>query len=166
MAGDGFTRQRTPGRHRGHLPTFGKTAQAARPPSRPCGSLRLSGRPTSPGSEGTCGTCWASGSGGPGYNCVSFIALTNRRVDRAGISSILEPVSLALRQSSSCRPAFDPGRTTGAGHGIGAMLIAFLRFKPDLLTAPSSRQPDWPNSPVPRTWVIPDRQRRSARPAC
>jgi hypothetical protein len=87
---------------------------------------------------------------------VTFVAATNRRTDRAGVSGVLEPVKsrfcsiveLVADVDSWCEWALD--------HDVQPELIAFLRFKPDLLCAfrPSN---DLVNSPVPRTWAHTDR---------
>jgi hypothetical protein len=85
-------------------------------------------------------------------DCVTFVAATNRRTDRAGVAGILEPVKsrfativeLDVDLDDWCQWAFT------CPH-MPAELIAFLRFRPDLLAAfvPSA---DLTNSPVPRTW--------------
>lgn len=85
-------------------------------------------------------------------DCVTFVAATNRRTDRAGVSGILEPVKsrfaaiveLEAHIDDWCRWAFDAG--------MPPELIAFLRFRPDLLCAftPSA---DLTNCPLPRTWA-------------
>lgn len=82
---------------------------------------------------------------------VTMIAATNRRIDRAGVTGILEPVKsrfvsiieLQADVDSWCRWALD--------NDVSPELIAFLRYRPDLLSAfvPSN---DLTNSPTPRTW--------------
>jgi MoxR-like ATPase len=83
---------------------------------------------------------------------VTFVAATNRRGDKAGVSGILEPVKsrfvtiieLKADVDSWCRWALD--------HDVAPELIAFLRFRPELLSnfVPSN---DLTNSPTPRTWA-------------
>ncbi len=90
-------------------------------------------------------------------DCVTFVACTNRRVDRAGVAGILEPVKsrfvaiveLTADLDDWCVWLFE---RSGLVDDIAAPLAAFLRFKPDLLCqfAPSA---DMTNSPVPRTWA-------------
>ena len=85
-------------------------------------------------------------------DCVSIVACTNRRTDRAGVSGILEPVKsrffsiveLVPDLDCTCRYAFD--------HGWPEEEIAYIRFRPDRLCAfePSA---DLTNSPLPRTWA-------------
>jgi len=84
---------------------------------------------------------------------VTFVAATNRRTDRAGVTGILEPVKsrfgtiveLVTHLDDWCQWAY------GAGY-IPPSMIAFLRFRPELLSKfePSA---DMTNSPCPRTWA-------------
>ncbi len=97
-------------------------------------------------------------------NCVSFIALTNRRVDRAGVSGILEPVKSRFAAIVELQTDVHDWSNWALDHGIGAMLIAFLRFKPDLLAAFVATA-DLTNSPVPRTWANLDRLEKLGLPA-
>ncbi|KKN36926.1 hypothetical protein LCGC14_0768490 [marine sediment metagenome] len=83
---------------------------------------------------------------------VSFIAATNRRTDRANVSGILEPVKsrfisiveLVEDLDDWCQWAFTQTH-------IPPELIAFLRFRPELLCqfTPTA---DMTNCPLPRTW--------------
>jgi hypothetical protein len=85
-------------------------------------------------------------------DCVTFVGATNRRTDRAGVSGILEPVKsrfvsiveLATDIDSWCRWAF--------AHNVPPMLIAFLRYRSELLSA-FNPTADLTNSPLPRTWA-------------
>lgn len=85
-------------------------------------------------------------------DCVTFLAATNRRTDRAGVSGILEPVKSRFASIIELEPDISDwcAWALGAGH-IPPELIAFLRFRPELLSAfdPSA---DLRNSPSPRTW--------------
>lgn len=85
--------------------------------------------------------------------CVSFVASTNRRTDRAGVTGILEPVKSRFGAIVSLEPDLDEWcQWAFTQTYIPATLIAFLRFRPDLLCAfnPSA---DLTNSPLPRTWA-------------
>ena len=84
--------------------------------------------------------------------CVSFIAATNRRTDRAGVSGILEPVKSRFAAIVELTPDLDDWCNWAFAHDVGAELVAFLRFKSDLLCAftPSA---DLTNCPLPRTWA-------------
>jgi hypothetical protein len=85
-------------------------------------------------------------------DCVTFVAATNRRADRAGVSGILEPVKSRFATIIELHPDIDSWCNWAIGAGIPATLIAFLRFRPDLLSdfKPSA---DMSNSPMPRTWA-------------
>jgi hypothetical protein len=82
---------------------------------------------------------------------VVFVAATNRRTDRAGVSGILEPVKSRFGTIVELEADIDSWSTWAIDNNINPLLLAFLRFKPDLLCKfnPSN---DLKNSPVPRTW--------------
>ena len=85
-------------------------------------------------------------------DCVTFVAATNRRTDRAGVRGILEPVKSRFASIVQLDTNLDDWCNWAIVSGfIPANLIAFLRFKPDLLSAfvPSA---DLTNCPSPRTW--------------
>ena len=83
---------------------------------------------------------------------VTFVAATNRRTDRAGVSGILEPVKSRFAAIVELEPTIDDWCLWAYSHNVPPTLIAFLRYKPDLLC---KFQPtaDLTNSPVPRTWA-------------
>lgn len=90
-------------------------------------------------------------------DCVTFIACTNRRVDRAGVMGILEPVKSRFAAIVELTPSLDEWCTwlfdrSGLDVEVSAPLAAFMRFRPELLCQfkPSA---DLTNSPVPRTWA-------------
>ena len=85
-------------------------------------------------------------------DCVTFVAATNRRADRAGVSGILEPVKSRFATIVELHPDIESWCNWAFGASIPATLIAFLRFRPDLLSdfKPSA---DMSNSPMPRTWA-------------
>ena len=84
-------------------------------------------------------------------DCITFVGATNRRVDRAGVSGILEPVKSRFACIVELEADIDSWCQWAFSHGIPATLIAFLRFRPELLSAfqPTA---DLTNSPSPRTW--------------
>lgn len=84
-------------------------------------------------------------------DCVTFIAATNRRTDRAGVSGILEPVKSRFGSIVELVPDLDEWCQWAIDADLPAELIAFLRFKSDLLCKFSATA-DLTNSPVPRTW--------------
>lgn len=83
---------------------------------------------------------------------VTFIAATNRRTDRAGVTGILEPVKSRFAAIVELEPNIDDWCSWAFGHGMPAILIAFLRFRPDLLCK-FEASADLTNSPLPRTWA-------------
>lgn len=82
---------------------------------------------------------------------VTFIAATNRRTDRAGVSGILEPVKSRFAAIVELTPDLDEWCQWAIGAELPPELIAFLRFQPDLLCK-FTASADLTNSPVPRTW--------------
>lgn len=82
---------------------------------------------------------------------VTFVAATNRRTDRAGVSGILEPVKSRFGTIVELTPHIDDWCEWAMGHNIDPEDMAFLRFKPDLLCAFQATA-DLSNSPTPRTW--------------
>lgn len=83
---------------------------------------------------------------------VTFVAATNRRTDRAGVAGILEPVKSRFGCIVELSADIDEWCTWAFAHDLPPVLIAFLRFRPDLLCAFQPSQ-DLTNSPVPRTWA-------------
>ena len=85
-------------------------------------------------------------------SCVTMVAATNRRIDRAGVSGILEPVKSRFASIVELETNVDDWSQWAFGHNIPSMLIAFLRYRPELLMKfePTA---DLTNSPVPRTWA-------------
>ena len=83
---------------------------------------------------------------------VVFIAATNRRGDRAGVSRILEPVKSRFATIIELEPDLNDWRTWAVSAGIAPQIIAFLAFRPELLCEfkPTA---DMSNSPSPRTWA-------------
>ena len=82
---------------------------------------------------------------------VVFVAATNRRTDRAGVSGVLEPVKSRFVTLVELAPDVNDWCVWAAGADIAPEVIAFLRFRPGLLC---DFQPtaDLTNSPCPRTW--------------
>lgn len=83
---------------------------------------------------------------------IVFIAATNRRTDRAGVSGILEPVKSRFATIISVEANVDDWCIWALNNNQPVELTAFMRFKPDLLHKfePSV---DIKNSPSPRTWA-------------
>lgn len=86
---------------------------------------------------------------------VTFLAATNRRSDRAGVTGILEPVKSRFKTIVELQADIESWREWAMVSGIASELIAFLTFRPELLCAfkPSA---EMCNSPLPRTWAAVD----------
>lgn len=85
-------------------------------------------------------------------DCLTFVAATNRRTDRAGVTGILEPVKSRFASIVELAVNLDDWCTWAFAHNLPAELIAFLRFKTNLLCE-FNASADLTNSPVPRTWA-------------
>jgi hypothetical protein len=85
-------------------------------------------------------------------DCVTFVAATNRRTDRAGVSGILEPVKSRFASIVELETDLNDWCKWAFNAGLNPILIAFLRYRSQLLPAftPTS---DLTNSPTPRTWA-------------
>lgn len=83
---------------------------------------------------------------------ITFIAATNRRSDRAGVTGILEPVKSRFKTIVELEADITDWRDWAIRHSIASELIAFLTFRPELLCnfKPSA---EMTNSPLPRTWA-------------
>jgi len=81
---------------------------------------------------------------------VCFLAATNRKQDRAGVTGILEPVKSRFATIVELTPDLDDWVSWALKAGLPTELIAFIRFRPGLLFdwKPSA---DITNSPCPRT---------------
>ncbi len=81
---------------------------------------------------------------------VTFLAATNRRTDRAGVGGLLEPVKSRFCSIVNLEPDLQDWVTWALAHNLPTELIAFIRFKPDMLHdfRPSN---DLVNTPSPRT---------------
>jgi hypothetical protein len=83
---------------------------------------------------------------------VCFIAATNRKADKAGVSGILEPVKSRFFSIVELTPDLDDWVIWALAHNVPTELISFIRFRPSLLHdfKPSV---DITNTPCPRTVV-------------
>ena len=85
-------------------------------------------------------------------DCVTFVACSNRRADRAGVSGILEPVKSRFVTIVELEPDIDSWCQWAYAHNVPPMLIAFLRYRSPLLCDYQATA-DLTKSPVPRTWA-------------
>jgi hypothetical protein len=81
---------------------------------------------------------------------VSFVAATNRKADKAGVSGVLEPVKSRFKTIVELQPDVDDWVEWGLKTGVPTELIAFIRHRPNLLWdfKPTT---DLTNTPCPRT---------------
>jgi hypothetical protein len=82
---------------------------------------------------------------------VVFVAATNRREDRAGVTGILEPVKSRFSTIVELTPNVDDWCEWALAHDMPVELIAFIRFRPELLYASGQPTNDIVNRPCPRT---------------
>lgn len=85
-------------------------------------------------------------------DCVTFVAATNRRADRAGVSGILEPVKSRFATIVELDVNLDDWLAWANVNGIRPEVMAFLRFRPELIHHFVATA-DMTNSPSPRTWA-------------
>ncbi len=87
-------------------------------------------------------------------DCVTFVAATNRRSDRAGVTGILTPVLSRFGSVVEIEVSVDDWTQWALGADMPPELISFLRFRPDLLHVfdGAKKANDMENFPCPRTW--------------
>lgn len=86
-------------------------------------------------------------------DCVTFVAATNSRADRAGVSGILEPVKSRFASIIEFEPSVNDWIEWATANNMPPELIAFHRFRGhDLLNKFDPTQ-DLRNSPSSRTWA-------------
>lgn len=85
-------------------------------------------------------------------DCITFVAATNRKSDRAGVSGILEPVKSRFATILDVEPSLDSWVDWALENGMPGELIAFLRFRPELLMTHKPTM-EIVNSCSPRTWA-------------
>lgn len=84
--------------------------------------------------------------------CVTFVAATNRRQDRAGVKGLLEPVKSRFATIVELKPELGPWIGWALENDMPPHLIAYLRMRPEAFHVPTPT-PDMTNSPSPRTWA-------------
>lgn len=82
---------------------------------------------------------------------VVFLAATNRRSDRAGVSGILEPVKSRFATIVELAANIDDWAAWAMSAGVAPEIVAFLQFRPEHLSN-FKASADMVNSPSPRTW--------------
>ena len=81
---------------------------------------------------------------------VTFVAATNRREDKAGVQGILEPVKSRFFSIVELETDIEDWVKWAIESNMPAELIAFVRFRPDLLNDFKPTR-EMKNSPCPRT---------------
>lgn len=81
---------------------------------------------------------------------VVFVAATNRREDRAGVTSILEPVKSRFATIVQLEAHIDDWSKWALDNDVPPELVAFVRFRPELLLSGEATS-DIVNHPCPRT---------------
>jgi hypothetical protein len=84
-------------------------------------------------------------------DCITFVAATNRRTDNAAVSGILDPVISRFATVVNVEPDIHSWSAWAVQSGMPYELLAFLRFREDLLYVPKKGR-DIVNSPSPRAW--------------
>ena len=94
---------------------------------------------------------------------VTFIAATNRREDKAAVSGLLEPVKSRFAAIVELEVSPDDWVIWALNNNMPTELIAFIRFRPDLL---DNFQPskDIVNTPTPRTVANVGKQQNAGLP--
>jgi hypothetical protein len=82
---------------------------------------------------------------------VVFVAATNRREDRAGVTGILEPVKSRFATIVELKADLNDWCTWALANGVPPVVVAFNRFRPDLFANPGTPTNDIVNRPSPRT---------------
>lgn len=86
-------------------------------------------------------------------DCIVFVAATNRRTDNAGVSYILDPVLSRFATIVNVKPDIHSWADWASKSNIEPILIAFLRFRPDLLIMEKKNR-DIVGSANPRSWAF------------
>ncbi len=84
-------------------------------------------------------------------DCVSIVAATNRRTDRAGVTGVLEPVKSRFCTIVELTADLQQWCEWAIANGQRPEVIAYLRFQGDAFNA-FAPTADLTNSPSPRTW--------------
>jgi hypothetical protein len=82
---------------------------------------------------------------------VVFCAATNRREDKAGVTSILEPVKSRFATIVELAVNLDDWSKWALAHNVPPEVVAFCRFRPNLFAEPGAPTNDIVNRPCPRT---------------
>lgn len=84
-------------------------------------------------------------------DCVTIIATTNRKGDKAGVVGLLEPVKSRFVTMVELDPDFDTWLNWAYVEGLSPIVLAYLQANPDMFYKPAPSL-DLVNTPSPRTW--------------
>ena len=82
---------------------------------------------------------------------ITFVAATNRKEDKAGVSGILEPVKSRFASIVELNVNTEDWCEWAVNNGMPHELISFLRFRPDMLDKETVPSKDIVNTHSPRT---------------
>lgn len=82
---------------------------------------------------------------------VVFIGATNRREDKAAVSGLIEPLKSRFSTILHIEPSVDDLCEWMLDNDVPPVAVAFLRFRPELLTNPSAPTNDFVNRALGRT---------------
>lgn len=94
---------------------------------------------------------------------VTFVAATNRKADKAGVSGLLEPVKSRFASIVELEVNSDDWCRWAITHSMPVELIGFIRFRPALLSAFEPTK-EIVNSPSPRTVAYVGKMQAAALP--
>jgi len=82
---------------------------------------------------------------------VTFVAATNRREDKAGVTTILEPVKSRFATIIHVEPKIEDWVNWALSENLPLEVIAFARFRPNVIEGPWAPSMDIINTASPRT---------------
>jgi hypothetical protein len=95
---------------------------------------------------------------------VTFVAATNRREDKAGVTGILEPVKSRFSSIVELNVNTDDWCDWAVANNMPHELVSFLRFRPDMLDKDTTPNKDIVNTHSPRTVAALGRLQASGLP--
>ncbi|HEV2445266.1 MAG TPA: ATP-binding protein, partial [Candidatus Sulfopaludibacter sp.] len=86
--------------------------------------------------------------------CVTILAATNKRGPGMGVSGFLEPVKSRFSTIIEVVPDLDDWCRWAMTHDVHPDIVAFLRYRPNLLVTEDPPSAEIVNRPSPRTWAF------------
>lgn len=84
-------------------------------------------------------------------DCVTFVAATNRRADKAGVTGILSAVISRFAMILGLQPSLSDWTQWAYANSVHPLVIAFLQFRPELFNTFEANS-EIENYACPRTW--------------